>query len=238
MHELFSRMNAAQRATNEHLRGRKKRIGREKRKEKEKTQPFRSWTSVCRKSLVCALSDSTDAPNYGESMQPHVCRALFSTFLALPPSRPARPPLPSSRPLVSHSLRYLCTLRSRTHVVVRMHTRACTRRVLRKLAPYASIQISHLATCVPTPSELPMCSLSSSSLFLLSIPLSDAFILSNLTDSYHSLTLTRNVVLNSGKRRWNFIIENHRRKSSRCTYRLPWRRILDDKTKGKKNTCF
>lgn len=35
------------------------------------------------------------------------------------------------------------------------------------------------------------------------IPLSNAFVLSNLTDSYHSLTLTRGVVLNPGKRGWH-----------------------------------
>lgn len=70
---------------------------------------------------------------------------------------PPEIPISSSRPLVSRSLRYPRTLRSRTHVVVRMHTRAYVRRVLRKLAPYASIQISHLShVCVPTPSDLPM----------------------------------------------------------------------------------
>jgi len=71
-------------------------------------------------------------------------RALFSTFPSRASSFAVESLFPSLRPLVSHSLRYLCTLRSRTHVVVRMHTRAYIRRVLRKLAPYVSIQISHV----------------------------------------------------------------------------------------------
>lgn len=62
---------------------------------------------------------------------------------------------PSPRPLGSYSLRYLCTLRSRTHAVVRMHTRAYIRRVLRKLAPYASIQISHVCTYSIRPAYTP-----------------------------------------------------------------------------------
>lgn len=60
---------------------------------------------------------------------------------------------PSPRPLVSRSLRYLCTLCSRTYVVVRMHTRTYIRRVLRKLAPYASIQISHVCTYFVRPAS-------------------------------------------------------------------------------------
>lgn len=54
------------------------------------------------------------------------------------------------------SLRYLCTLRSRTHVVVRMHTCAYICRVLRKLAPYASIQISHVCTYFIRPAYTPV----------------------------------------------------------------------------------
>lgn len=103
--------------------------------------------------------------------------------------------------LRSCSLRYPCTLRSRTHVV-RMHTRAYIRRVLRKLAPYASIQISHLATCVPTLSELPyVCPRAPSApLSVFPVLVLSAFLFLcltllasslRLTGSYHSLIPTR-----------------------------------------------
>lgn len=96
----------------------------------------------------------------GESMQSHVC-AYCSPRFSPHPSRVSslavKLPLPSPRPLVSRSLRYLCcTLCSRTHVVVRMHTRAYIRRVLRKLAPYASIQISHVCTYSVGPASAPV----------------------------------------------------------------------------------
>jgi len=116
--------------------------------EKVKIELFRPQTSANRKFLTYTISRlGKRTSNCGENMQSHVLRAQFSIFpscissFAVP-----RFPLPSTRPLVSRSLRYLCTLHSRTHVVVRMHTCAHIRRVLRKLAPYASIQISHVCT--------------------------------------------------------------------------------------------
>lgn len=198
---------------------------------------FQLRTSVCRKSLVCAIS-VVDAPNHdrekerrrkegGKGREYAVARSRTVFSRAFPPSLPSV--CPSSRqynPLVrshsslrplnlrSQSLRYLCTLRSRTHVV-RMHTCAYVRRVLRKLAPYASIQISHLATCVPTLSELPYVCLLYRRPRALSGPLRRipfvlspaflflcltlfAFILSILTDSYHSLTLVHVATSSTG----------------------------------------
>jgi len=78
-------------------------------------------------------------------MQSRVC-VHCSLFLSHLPPRQFLPP--RRRPTVSCSLRYPYKLRSRTHIVLRMYTRAYTRRVLRKLAPYASIQISQPTTRV------------------------------------------------------------------------------------------
>lgn len=141
-------------------------------------------------SRMREISDSANASNCRkEGMQSHVCTHC-SPFL---PLSYFAIPFSSLRPMVSRSLRY--SLRSRTHVVVRMHTRAYTRRVLRKLAPYASIQISHLATCVSTPSDQPMWpsprSASRSPLYSsLSLSIRWSPIFSNLTGPYRSRILT------------------------------------------------
>lgn len=127
--------------------------------EKRDVQPFRSQAP----EISYARYRIRRTHLRRESMQSHVYAQCSSRILSLPylflfsirlSLLLPEIPISSSRPLVSRSLRYLRTLRSRTHVVVRMHTRAYIRRVLRKLAPYASIQISHLATYVPTLSDL------------------------------------------------------------------------------------
>lgn len=93
-----------------------------------------------------------------------VCSRTFAAHCSprcSPPFRPAKlppvyPPLSTSG-LAQFAVPVHASLED-TRRSSYAHIRAYTRRVLRKLAPYASIQISHLATCVPTPSELPMCS--------------------------------------------------------------------------------
>lgn len=167
---------------------------REERRRRASTFPISEASEICRKSRMHDRTRLTTTRVCSRMFAPYSVLHVFSLSLSVSASLSPWNPhfILSTSGLAQFAVPAHASLED-TH---RMHTRAYIRRVLRKLAPYASIQISHLATCVLY--SIPTClSMRNPSLVPFHSSLSDAFVLSSerLTDSYITLSaLTRGVL--------------------------------------------